>query len=201
MSGYGAVDNKPKSSIAVGAAIGVVIIAAVIAGLVYYEISDRRKRDAMDYASLNAEMDALKAASEPLGRLQAAATPETKPEDYAKLVADAKAAYDGYSSKPRRTSPLPSGRAWPVQFSNADRFFKDAVDKYSVITYYLDQRQQVLKSPGKHGTVNIDSDLRNLVENATAAHQKLKDALASMQSQRDAGEWDYSTKPSKIEAQ
>jgi hypothetical protein len=201
MSGYGAVDNKPKSSVAVGAAVGVVILAAVIAGLVYYEISDRRSRDASDFASLNAEMDALKTASEPLARLEAAATPDTKPEDYAKLVADAKVAYDAYASKPRRTSPLPSNRPWPVQFSNADRFFKDAVDKYAILTYYLDQRQQVLKNPGKHGTVQSDSDLRNLIGNATAAHQKLKDALAAMQTQRDSGEWDYSTKPPKIEAQ
>jgi hypothetical protein len=194
MAGYGAVENRPKSGVVAGAVAGVGLLVVVVASVVYYQTSERRKADASDYQTLDAEHDALKAAAAPLGRLAELAKPETPPADYAAALAEARASFERYVSPPRRAKPLPSGRAWPGQFAAADELLKSALDHFGMVTYYLDLRAK--SKPSKvSGTANIDADINNLASDATTALTDLQEALSRMQAQRDAHAWEYGPAP------
>jgi hypothetical protein len=194
MTGYGAVENRPKSGVVTGAVVGTVLLAAAIAGVIYYQSAERRRLDAMDYDALNAEHDALKAVAEPLRRLEEAVSPETPPADYARLLAEARAAYERYASPPRRQTPLPSRRPWPGQFDAAARLAKESLDHFGLASYYLDQRAKA--KPSKvTGTANVDADIENVLEDATEPLHDLLASLDRMQAQRDAHAWDYGPAP------
>ena len=194
MSGYGAIEDKPKSGVVVGAIVGVVVLAGVIAGVIYYQTSERRRLDGMDYETLNAEHDALKAVAAPLRELEAASQPESEPDAYTKLLVNAQSAYELYAAKPRRATPLPSGRPWPGQFEAADKLVKDSLDHFKLVSFYLDQRAKT--KPSKvTGTANVDADIQNVVEMATTPLHELEETLARMQAQRDGHAWEYGPAP------
>jgi hypothetical protein len=190
MNGYGAVDNRPKSGVVMGATVGMLLLVAAVAGVIYYQTSERRRLDAMDYEALNAEHDALRAATEPLRALEQAAQPETPPADYGRLLTDARAAYERYVSPPRRAAPLPSGRPWPGQFAAADALLKKSLDHYGMVALYLDQRAKA--KPSKvAGTANADANVENVAEMAAEPLRALGAALDRMQAQREARAWEY----------
>ena len=194
MSGYGAIENKPKGGVVMGAVVGVILLAGLIGGIIYYQTSERRRLDRMDYDTLNVEHDALKAVTAPLRELADAAQPETAPDAYATLLANAQSAYALYAAKPRRTSPLPSGRPWPGQFDAADKLVKDSLDHFKLVSYYLDQRAKA--KPSKvSGTVNVDTDIQNVSDMATGPLNELEGLLSRMQTQRDDHAWEYGPAP------
>jgi hypothetical protein len=194
MNGYGAVENRPLGGVVAGAVVGVVLLAAAILGIIYYQTSERRRLDAMDYETLNAEHDALTAVTEPLRRLADAAKPDTLPADYAPLLAAARTAYEHYTSPPRRSKPLPSGRLWPGQFDDADKLVKDSLDHFGLVSYYLDQKSKT--KPSKvAGTANVDADIENTARQATDPLDKLVATIDRMKAQRDAHAWEYGPAP------
>jgi hypothetical protein len=194
MTGYGAVDDRPKSAVVTGAVVGVVLLVAAIGGVIYYQSAERKRLDDMDYAALAAEHDALVAVTAPLDKLAEAATPATAPADFAPLLASARAAYEHYTSPPRRSTPLPSGRPWPGQFDAADKLVKDALDHFGLVAYYLDAKAKA--KPSKvAGTANADADVLNLASQATDPLHKLHDMLDQMKKQRDAHAWQYGPVP------
>lgn len=194
MSGYGAVDNRPKSGVVGGAVVGVVVLVAVVVGIIAYQTSERRKRDAADYDTLNAEHDALKAAVAPLQRLAELAKPETPPADYTAALAEARAAYERYSSPPRRSKPLPSGRPWPGQFAAADELLTKSMNHFGMLPYYLDLRAKT--KPSKvAGTANADADIVNVAKMATDPLESLSSTLEHMQAERDGHAWEYGPAP------
>jgi hypothetical protein len=194
MNGYGAVADRPKGGVVAGAVGGVVLLAAVIGGIIYYQSAERRRLDAMDYDTLAAEYDALAAVAEPLKRLETLAVPDTKPADYATALSDAKTAYERYVTPPRRTTPLPSGRAWPGQFAAADKLAKDSLDHFAMLPYYLDQRAKA-KPTKVGGTTGIDTDIENVANMGTTPLHALLDALDRMKTQHDSHAWDYAAAP------
>ena len=194
MSGYGAIENKPKGGVVVGSIVGVVLLAGLIGGVIFYQASERRRLDLMDYDTLNAEHDALQAVTAPLRKLAEVAQPDTPSDAFASLLADAQSAYERYAAKPRRTAPLPSGRPWPGQFAAADALVKDSFDHFKLVSFYLDQRAKT--KPSKvAGTANVDSDIQNVADMATSPLQELEGTLSRMQAQRDGHAWEYGPAP------
>src|SRR3954469_23348933 len=102
MSGYGAIENRPKTGVVAGAIVGVALLVVVVASVIVYQSSDRKRSDGSDYDTLNAEYDGLRTASEPLAKPDQMATPDAAPADFAAALADARAAYERYTSPPRR---------------------------------------------------------------------------------------------------
>jgi hypothetical protein len=178
MTGYGAVDNRPKSGVVVGAVVGVVLLAAAIGGVIFFQTSESQKRDEMDAPALEAEHAAIAKVTTGLERLAAAAVPETPPEQYAGLLAAAREAYAAHVAAPRRTSPLPSGRAWPMGFAAAEEHAKDALDRYGALTHYLGLREKIVmaKDP-KRTTASVDNDIENVSRLAGAELAKAREAL------------------------
>jgi hypothetical protein len=196
MNGYGAVENRPKGGVVWGALVGVVLLCGVLGAVIYYQSAERKRLDAMDYDTLAAEHDAMKAVADRLSALEAVALPETKPADYAAPLAAARAAYEHYASPPRRAGRLPSGRPWPGQFDEADKLMKDSLDHFGLVGMYLDQRAKA--KPSKvAGTANVDADIQNLAEMATDPLHELIVALGRMEAQRDAHAWEYGPAPRK----
>lgn len=192
MNAYGAVDNRPKGGVLAGAVVGVLVIAAVIGAIIYYQTSDRQKRDAMDYETLNAEYDALATAAAPLHKLADAAKPDTPVDDYNKLLLEARTAYDRYTSAPRRTERLPSGRPWPGQFAAADKLLTESFQHFASLPYYLGEREKIvkLKDP-KKTTGTADADIENVADLANEPLSKLDASLDHMKEQRNGHSWEY----------
>lgn len=190
MTGYGAVENKPQRTVVVGAVVGVLLLAAAIAGIIYYQTSERRKLDAADAPSLEAEHDALRALEPPLERLEAAAVPETPPAEFEKMLAAARELFGRHTAEPRRAGRLPSGRAWPAQFETAERAASEALKKYGLVAIYLREREKVRRSP-QADPLAADTNVRNVAEMADEELAKLRSALDAMERQRGEGEWVY----------
>jgi hypothetical protein len=166
----------------------------VIGGIIFYQTSERRRLDNMDYEALNAEHDALQTVTAPLRELEGASQPETAPDAFATLLANAQSAYEHYAAKPRRATPLPSGRPWPGQFDAADKLLKDSLDHFKMVSFYLDQRAKT--KPNKvSGTTNVDANIENVAEMAATPLHELEGLLASMQTQRDGHAWEYGPGP------
>ncbi len=196
MNGYGAVENRPKGGIVAGTIVGVALLVAIAGGIIYYQTSERRRIDAMDYEMLNAEHDALLAVAAPLKRLEEAAVPETLPPDYERLLSEARAAYERHATPPRRSTALPSGRPWPAQFAAADELVKTSFDRFGQLSYYIDRRAKT--KPSKvSGTLAADNDIQNVAQMATDPLHELDALLQRMQTQRDDREWDYGPMPRK----
>lgn len=191
MTGYGAVDNKPKSGVLVGTIVGVAVLAAAIAGFIYYQISEQRRVDEGDRPRLEAEHDALQALAGPLRALDAAATPETPRAEFDKLLADARAALQAYRAEPRRAGPLPSGRAWPAQFSAAERAAEEAIQKFGTVSTYLEIKDKEKRNP-KADPLVLDTNISNVAEIANEAYLKFAGLVGAMDRQRKSGAWEYS---------
>jgi hypothetical protein len=178
MTGYGAIENRPKSGVVVGATIGMVLLVAAIGGVIAYQTLERQKRDAMDAETLATETEAVRAVTGRLEQLAVAARPETPPEEYALLLAAAREAYAAHVAAPRRTAALPSGRAWSPRFATAERHAKDALDRYGAIPHYLGLRDKVVKAKDpKRTTVSVDADIQNV---AAIAGEELAKAVAAI---------------------
>src|SRR4051812_9619769 len=95
---YGAVTEAPNWGARIGAVLGVLLLVGAIAGVIFYQTSDQRRRDQADMQAFSTQLDAVSSVVGPLERLDEAAVATTKPADYAKLVAETKAAVDGYHS-------------------------------------------------------------------------------------------------------
>ena len=190
MTGYGAVDNRPKSGILIGTVIGVALLAVAIGGFVYYQISEQRRLDDVDRPKLEAEHDALQTLAGPLRALDAAATPETPPAEFEKSLAEARAALQAYRAEPRRTGPLPSGRAWPAQFSATERAAEEAIEKFGTVATYLQIKQKEARSSSADPVV-LDSNISNVAEISNEAFLKFAGLLGAIEKQRKAGEWEY----------
>lgn len=190
MSGYGAIDNRPKTGVVAGAIVGVALLILAAASVIVYQSSEHKRRDASDYDSLDAEYDALRTAAEPLGKLSDLARPDAPPADFAAALADARAAYERYTSPPRRSNALPSGRPWPGQFVAADDRLKGALDHFGMVTYYLDLRSKT--KPSKvSGTTNVDADINNVADMGREQLAALNATLDRMKQQRDGHAWEY----------
>ena len=96
MGGYGAVETRSSKGAVLGAIIGVIALAGVAAGVIYYQSAERKRLDAMDYETLNIELDALKAVAAPLAALEPLAVPATKPGDYGLALSTARQAWERY---------------------------------------------------------------------------------------------------------
>src|ERR1051325_5175810 len=160
-SAYGAIDDRPTSRAFVLAVVCVVVLGLGLVGLWYYHAAELRRLDAMDYGTLNAEHDALKAATEPLEQLAAAAVPETKPDDYLRLSSEAKTAVEQYHQQSKLGIGLPSGRPWPAQFARCAGYLDKALNQYEMVNYYLDLKSKN-KSQKPKATAEEDQNVRNL---------------------------------------
>lgn len=190
MGGYGAVQTRSSRGAVIGAVIGVLALVGVALGVIYYQTAERKRLDAMDYETLNIELDALRAVVSPLASLEALAVPATKPADYSAALATARQAWERYSAVPRRQTQLPSKRAWPSQFATADGLAKDALDHYGVVLFYLDQRSKI-KSTEPGATVTVDTDIGNVAELGNDPLHELQALVGDMEAQRDAHAWNY----------
>mgnify|MGYP000362535553 CR=1 FL=1 len=179
MTGYGAIENRPKSGIVVGTAIGVLVLAAAIGGVIAYQTMQSNERDAMDAPALASETDAVGSVLAQLDALAAAAKPETPPEEYAKLLASAREAYAAHVASPRRTGALPSNRPWPARFATAEKHAKDALDRYGALPHYLGLREKVVKARDpKRTTASVDNDIENVANIAGEELGKVHAAVA-----------------------
>ena len=178
MTGYGAVENRPKGGVVMGATVGMILLVAAIGGVIAYQTLERQKRDALDAPSIAAETEAARAVTGRLEQLAAAARPETPPEDYAKLLAAAREAYAAHVAVPRRTAALPSGRAWSPKFAAAEKHAKDALDHYGALPHYYGLREKVVKAKDpKRTTSTVDNDIENV---ASIAGEHLAKALQAL---------------------
>lgn len=190
MEGYGAVDNRPKSTIVLATIVGIVIAAALIGGVIYVQLAEQTGRDTIDRAPLEAELVALETLEGPLADVREAATPSSTPAEFTTRLQAARDALAAYRAEPRRVGPLPSGRAWPAQFSSAERAAEEAIEKYGLVATYLDIKEKS-KSDKDADPVIADTNIRNVSDLAGEPHAVFEQSLSSMRKQRDAGEWVY----------
>ena len=190
MGGYGAVTTRSRKGAVVGAIIGVLLLAAIAGGVIYYQSAERKRLDALDYDTLGLELEALQAVTAQIAALEPVAVPDTKPADYAAVLANARAAWERYTALPRRQTQLPSKRAWPGQFASADALAKDALDHYSMVLFYLDQRSKI-KTTTPGATATVDTDIGNVANLGNDPLHQLQARIAGMQAQRSEREWDY----------
>ena len=125
--GYGAIEGRPTGRTFTFTVVFVVLLALALVGFWYYRTAEERRLTELDHPTLSAELDALNAATQALERLAVATAPETKPEDFARLLNEAKTATARYHEQSKLATPLPSGRQWPGQFVRCSAYLDESI--------------------------------------------------------------------------
>jgi hypothetical protein len=191
---YGAIEGRPTGRTFTFTLAGIALLALVVAGGWYYKVAEDRRLTELDHPALSAELDALSAAAQPLERLAVAATPETKPEDFAKLLDEAKAAVARYHEQSKLDTALPSGRQWPGQFHRASAYLDESIKFFPGVGMYLKQRSEI-KDTKPSATVDVDQNILNVSGIAGEPLAKLTTTLEEMDRQRAGVSWVYEPKP------
>lgn len=196
MTGYGAVTEGSRRSVVVVAAIGSVVIFSLIGAFIWNEMSKQRVNDEADVPAFIAEHDALTGVVTALDAVAAIAKIETKPDDFRKPLAAARAAVDAEANRQSFSTPLPSGRPWPGQFTAARKQARIALDFYEGLVMHMDRRAEAArKTKDERDFVLVETDIRNVARTAGENLSTLKDMLGEMQQQRDTKSWKYGAAP------
>jgi hypothetical protein len=191
---YGSVDERPQSAVRFGALVAVLLGAAAVAAVTWYQYHQQRSRDALDFAELDAELALLEAPVEQLESLSVLAAPTTPPADYAARLQACHRAHEQYVRASKRASRLASSRPYPNQFERAAAMLGDAVAKYALVLPYLEKRSKI-RPPTPGSTAHTDQDIANLAQMGRKSLDSLRQLLESMRRQSAERDWDYDVAP------
>jgi hypothetical protein len=192
--GYGAIEGRPTGRTFTFTVVFVAMLALGIVTFWYYRTAENRRLTELDHPILSAELDALNTASESLERLAVAAAPETKVEDFKRLLDEAKTATTRYHEQSKMATPLPSGRQWPGQFYRCVAYLDESIKFYPGVGAFLTMRSQI-KDKTPNATASVDQDIYNVAGTAGEPLGKLTATLEEMDQQRANAAWVYEPKP------
>lgn len=198
MAVYGAVTEGSRRGVTVAATIGSVVLFAIFGVFIWKQISSQRASDEADLPAFAQAHEGLKSVATALDAVAAIATAGTKPEDFRKLLAEARAAIDADAKERPFSGTLPSGRAWPGQFAAARKQARTALDFYDGLAIHLDRRAEIAKkTKDERDFVLVETDIRNVSRTAGESVATFRGSLDDMQRQRDAKLWSYGPAPRK----
>lgn len=191
---YGAIEGRPTGRTFTFTVVFVAMLALALVGIWYYKTAEDRRLTQLDHPTLSAELDALNAATQSLEHLAVATAPETKPEDFTRLLTEAKAATTRFHEQSKLATPLPSGRQWPGQFYRCVAYLDESIKFYPGVGAYLTMRSQI-KDKSPNATADVDQNIVNVAGIAGEPLGKLTATIGEMEQQRASVSWVYEPKP------